>query len=90
MRRAPQKASALESLATRLGRKPVNRGKEPMWESADFPFLKPQAIPHHGGRDVSPLVRKHVLDQLQEDIFAWDNLLSEEDEDGNEISEESE
>ena len=78
MRLSPQGARALEKLAGQLGRKSVKRGKEPMWESGDF-NLWPLAIPRHGGRDLSVGTKNSVLDQLEEDIFAWEEKLSEED-----------
>ena len=79
LRRAPQKARALESLARRLGRKLVKRGKEPMWESTEFDELYVLAIPHHRGRDLSPGVRNSVLAQLEDDILAWEEKLLEDD-----------
>lgn len=78
LRRAPQKALALEKLAKSLGRKKVKRGKEPNWESARFPDLPPLSIPHHGGKDLSIGVRNGLLIQLQDDIDAWENLLEDE------------
>ncbi len=78
MRRSPQGARALEKLAAQLGRKRVKRGKEPIWESADF-NLFPLAIPHHGGKDLPPGTKNSVLNQLEDDILAWEEELSEED-----------
>jgi hypothetical protein len=78
LRRSPAKAIAFQSLATRLGRRVVNRGKHPIWESVEFSGLFPLAIPDHGGRDLSTGVRNSVLNQLEGDILAWDNKLSEE------------
>lgn len=76
MRRSPQKARDLESLAERLGRGKVKRGKEPMWESTEF-SLPPIAIPHHGGRDLSPGVRNNILNCLEDDLLAWEDWLDE-------------
>ncbi len=78
MRRSPQRARALESLARQLGRQRAKRGKEPMWESAGF-GLFPLAIPHHGGRDLPVGTKNSILNQLEEDILAWEEELSEED-----------
>lgn len=83
-RRSPQKARELQSLAARLGRKVENRGKHPMWVSTEFDELYPLSIPDHSGRDLSPGVRKIILNQLEDDILAWEERLSEEDEDGSE------
>jgi hypothetical protein len=66
LRRSPQKPAALESLAGRLGRKLVKRGKEPMWENAEFGELFVLSIPRHGGRDLSPGVQRSILDQLED------------------------
>ena len=78
MRISPQGARALERLARQLGRQPVKRGKEPMWESAKF-SLFPLSIPHHGGRDLPVGTRNSILNQLEDDILAWEEELSEED-----------
>jgi len=81
-RRSQQKAADLESLARRLGRKPVKRGKEPMWESTEFDHLFPISIPHHGGRDLAPGTRKSILNDLEDDILAWEERLDEEEAEG--------
>ena len=78
LRRSPQRARALESLAKRLGRKLVKRGKHPMWESTEFDWLFPLSIPHHR-KDLPQKTRKSILDQLDTDIDAWDERLLEED-----------
>ena len=81
-RRSPQKASDLEKLAKQLGRSLFNRGKEPTWVSVDFPHLRPLTIPRHGSKDVSPFVKKTVLNQLELDISAWEEICNEDHEDG--------
>ena len=80
-RRAQAKAANLESLAGRLGRKRVKRGKEPTWESMEFNELFPLAIPHHGGRDLPPGTRRNILDQLEQDVFAWEKRLDQDEDD---------
>ncbi len=77
--RSPQKARDLESLARGLGRKRVKRGKEPMWESTEFEDLFPLAIPHHGGKDLAPGTKKSILEQLENDVLAWEDRLERED-----------
>ncbi len=72
LRRAPQKASALERIAKKLGRELVKRGKEPMWENKEFDELRSLAIPHHGGKDLPPGTRNSILNQLEDDILAWE------------------
>jgi hypothetical protein len=82
LRRSTQNASALESMAKRLGRKLVKRGKHPMWESTEFRALYPLSIPHHGGRDLPIGTKKSVLDQLEDDILAWEESLEREESEG--------
>jgi hypothetical protein len=76
MWRSPQKASALSSLARRLGRTRVNRGKHPMWESK-FEHLFVLSIPDHGQKDLPPGTRNVILNELENDLLAWDEWLSE-------------
>jgi len=79
LRRSPQKAAALESLARRLGRSLVNRGKHPMWENTEFGDLYPLSIPSHGSKDLPIGTKNSVLDQLEEnDIAAWEQRMIEE------------
>jgi hypothetical protein len=79
LRRAPQKAAALESVAKRLGRKKVKRGKEPVWES-ELEELYPLSIPHHGGgRDLSVGTQRSILDSLEDDVLAWEERFPNED-----------
>lgn len=77
LRRAPQKASTLESLARRLGRKLENRGKHPIWQSTEFDDLDALSIPHHGNRDLPPGTRNSILNQLEDDILAWEERIQE-------------
>jgi len=81
LRRSPQKAATLESLAGRLGRKLVKRGKEPMWENIEFDQLYALSIPRHGGRDLSPGTQRSILDQLDDDVLAWEELLGDDEDD---------
>lgn len=79
LRRSPQKAIALQSLAKRLGRKRVKRGKEPMWESHEFAQLYPLSIPDHGGRDLATGTKNSILDQLEEDILCWEERIGDDE-----------
>jgi hypothetical protein len=81
MRRSPQNARALQGLAKRLGRKPVKRGKEPMWESPEFADLYALSIPDHGGRDLAIGTKNSILNQLEDDILAWEERLEGEEND---------
>lgn len=84
MRRSPQRAGDLESLATRLGRQPSGGGKHPVWESIPFPYLRPLAIPHHGGRDLAKGTRNSILAQLEDDVSEWDQRADDDDDDDDE------
>lgn len=77
MRRSPQKAISLQGLAKQLGRKPVKRGKEPTWESEQFPELYAVTIPDHGGKDIPIGTKNSILTQLEDDLIAWEALLDE-------------
>jgi hypothetical protein len=79
LRRATVDARALESLAKRLGRKLVKRGKHPMWESKEFADLFPLSIPHHGGKDIPSGTKRSILDQLEEDVLAWEEVLNDQE-----------
>jgi hypothetical protein len=73
--RSPQKGSDLESLAVMCGRTVSAGGKHPMWKSA-FPQHRAFPIERHGGNpDLSPRVRKVVLEHLEADLTAFEELL---------------
>jgi hypothetical protein len=76
LRGTQAKATALQRLALRLGRKKVKRGKEPMYESEPFPRLPPLSIPMHKGRDMPTGTRNSILTQLEDDINEWDEALT--------------
>lgn len=73
-RRSSPKARDLERIAKQLGRTKVNRGKEPTWES-DLPGRPPLSIPHHGGRDIAIGTRNSILDFLEDDVMALQEIL---------------
>jgi hypothetical protein len=66
----PQRGSEVASLAERLGRKRVNRGKEPTWES-DFD-IPPLTIPMHGSKTLKKGTQRSILMQLEDDFIAWE------------------
>jgi hypothetical protein len=78
LRRSPQKAVDVENFARRLGRKKVQRGKEPTWES-ELGELSVLSIPHHGGRDLAPGTKNSILDQLEDDLLAWEERLEDDE-----------
>lgn len=79
LRRSQPKAKELEALAKKLGRRSVNRGKEPTFVSDEFPHLRPLAIPSHKGRDLATGTKNAILNQLEDDLIAWDKRISEEE-----------
>ena len=66
----PQRGGDVASLAERLGRKRVNRGKEPTFESPfDIPVL---TIPMHGSKNLKKGTQRGILIQLEDDFIAWE------------------
>ena len=47
-----------------------------MWMSSEFD-LPPLSIPHHGGKDFATATRNSILNQLEDDILAWEERLKE-------------
>jgi hypothetical protein len=87
--RSQRKAYDLQQLAQRLGRRPVKRGKEPVWET-ELDGCFPLSIPDHGGRDLAPGTKRSILDQLEDDILAWEALIDDEDDDRQDDGDEEE
>jgi predicted metal-dependent peptidase len=88
-RRKSCRAADLEGFAKHLGRK-LRKGKktgEPMWINQEFPSLYPLAIPHHGGKDLANATQRSILEQLEDDVLAWDERLEEEDDEEDEDGE---
>lgn len=79
LRGSQAKARELQRLAVRLGRKKVDRGKHPMYESGAFPHLRPLSIPNHKGRDMPSGTQNNILNQLEDDLDAWDETLSKQE-----------
>jgi hypothetical protein len=77
-RRKPQTQSDLAELATRLGRRrrTGRKGKHPTWIT-DLEGLFPLSIPDGKGRDLPPGTRNSVLNQLEDDVAAWEAILQE-------------
>lgn len=75
-RRKPQSQDDLIRLAERLGRTRSKRGKEPTWVT-DLPDLFPLSIPYAKGGDLKPGTKKSILNQLEGDVLAWDEILQE-------------
>jgi hypothetical protein len=77
MRDTPQRGRDVVNLASRLGRKKVNRGKEPTYESEfDIPVL---TIPMHGSKNLKKGTQKSIFIQLEDDFIAWEQKLDQEE-----------
>jgi predicted RNA binding protein YcfA (HicA-like mRNA interferase family) len=64
MKGVPQRGSDVASLAERLGRKRVKRGKEPTFESDfDIPVI---TIPMHGSKSLKNGTQRGILIQLED------------------------
>ena len=74
MRRSPQKARNLERVARQLGRTKNARGKEPVWVNPELGVF-PLSIPHHGGKDLPQGTRNSILNELENDLIAWEDRL---------------
>lgn len=82
-RRASPKLADLETLARRCGRKGSGGGKHMMWTSTVFPHHRPFPIPRHGGNpEASFVVRDSVLDMLEADAAAWEEIVERDDDVG--------
>lgn len=77
-RHTQPKARELHALAKALGRSEVDRGKEPTFKSDAFPsLLRPVSIPNHKGRDMSVGTKNNILNQLEDDLIAWEEFLDQ-------------
>jgi hypothetical protein len=73
------KSSELQRLAQALGRHhDTHRGKEPTFVSRLLPHSRPISIPNHPG-SLKKYTAGNILDKLEEDIAALEDLLSEEE-----------
>lgn len=81
MRKSPQgrKADELITIATQLGRKRENRGKEPTYVREINPELSPPlSIPNHTG-DMKTGTARSIIDALLDDVGEWELYLSEQE-----------
>jgi hypothetical protein len=56
-----------------------------MWESEQFDLFA-LSIPDHGGKDLAIGTQRSILNQLEDDVLAWEERLSGEDNDNEEES----
>ena len=76
-RRSPQTADNLEALAKMVGRRMRPGGNHPVWITDHFPH-RPLPIERHGGNPPLPRhAQKVILNGLDADAFAWEELLIE-------------
>ena len=74
-RRSPQTATELEALARMCGRRMRPGGNHPVWITDYFPH-RPLPIPRHGGnRNIAPHAKKVILNALEADAAAWEEIL---------------
>jgi hypothetical protein len=79
-RRSPQTADDLEALAKMCGRRLRPGGNHPVWVTDYFPH-RPLPIERHGGNPAIPMhARKVILNGLEADAAAWEELLSQREE----------
>lgn len=70
--------SDLERIAHALGRVRVKRGKEPTYKSTEFPRANVITIPSHAGKTLRLGTAESILDQLEEDVFRFEQRLHSE------------
>jgi hypothetical protein len=76
-RRKPQKADDLERLARMAERMEYAGANHPMWQSFFFAH-RAFPIPRHGGNsEVGDYVQKVVLDHLEMDAAAWEEIVTD-------------
>jgi predicted nucleic acid-binding OB-fold protein len=83
LRRTAVTHSDVASVANQLGRKRLKGAmarKEPTFISTVFASARPISIPDHGSRNLSPIVKKNVLNDLEEDILRFQEMLRKEEE----------
>jgi len=72
-RQGDVKRRELESLAEKIGRKLDRSKSEPIYKSARFPEHKIISIPNH--RKIKRFIKEQVLNDLEDDLDAWEELL---------------
>jgi hypothetical protein len=82
-RKGGVRASELESLAKRLGRRRAKRGGEPTWVSDSLPGRPPVSVPAHPG-DLNRYTARSILDQLERDLDELELAAEDAEEDDDE------
>jgi hypothetical protein len=78
----------LVSIAKSLGRRRSSRGKEPTYVNEIFKDLRPLSIPSHPGA-LNRFTAGSIIDQLELDIIAWEEFLSNRGDEEGDVDEES-
>jgi hypothetical protein len=82
-RRSPQTAGDLEALAKMCGRRMRSGANHPIWVTDHFPH-RPLPIERHGGNpSIPPHACKVILNALEADAQAWEDVLENETEEEN-------
>lgn len=78
-RRGAPTADDLEAIAKMLGRQERAGGNHPVWITEHFPH-RPLPIERHGGNPPIPRhAKKVILNGLETDAAAWEELLGEQE-----------
>jgi hypothetical protein len=78
-RRSAQTSDDLEELAKMAGRRMRPGGNHTMWINDSFPSHRPLPIERHGGnREVPPHACKVILNGLEADLCAWEEIIEDE------------
>lgn len=81
-RRSPRTGSELEVLAKMCGRRERAGGNHPVWVTDHFPH-RPVPIERHGGNPPIPRhAKKVILNALEADAYAWEEVLVREKQNG--------
>ena len=79
-RRGAPTADDLEAISKMLGRRERAGGNHPVWVTDHFPQHRPLPIERHGGNPPIPRqARKVILNGLEADAAAWEELFDESD-----------
>jgi hypothetical protein len=78
-RRSPLTADDLEALARMCERRVRPGGNHPVWVTDHFPH-RPVPIARHGGNQpLAPHVKKVIVNALEADAAAWEEVLTSEE-----------
>jgi hypothetical protein len=70
------KSREVAGLAKRIGRVPDKRGKEPTYVHPELSSRRPISIPNHP--TLTPGTKNNILDDLDSDLDAYEEILTKE------------